>query len=81
MLRSKLCLNNKGETFVVFVASKCRAAPIKAVSVPRLELQAALVAARLANAVMREQKLPIVQRLFWCDSSTVLHWLNNNRHN
>ncbi|XP_073949057.1 uncharacterized protein [Choristoneura fumiferana] len=70
--------NNKGKILMAFVASKARAAPLKATTVPRLELQAAVLAARLADAVGRELKLPIARRYFWCDSSTVLHWLNNN---
>ncbi|XP_061726521.1 uncharacterized protein LOC133532048 [Cydia pomonella] len=66
------------EIYVAFVASKCRVAPVKPLTVPRAELQAALLAARLADTIRREHKLSAARRYFWCDSSTVLHWLNNN---
>ncbi|XP_059053111.1 uncharacterized protein LOC131847549 [Achroia grisella] len=61
-----------------FIASKCRVAPVSHTTVPRLELQAALLAARLADTIIREHKINPVRRYFWCDSSTVLHWICNN---
>lgn len=47
--------NNK--IHVAFVACKCRVAPVKPTTVPRLELQAALLAARLAETVLKEHKM------------------------
>ncbi|XP_041970663.1 uncharacterized protein LOC121727052 [Aricia agestis] len=63
---------------VAFIASKCRVAPLKLTSVPRLELQAALLAARLADTIGKEHTMKPVNRYFWCDSSTVLHWIRND---
>ncbi|KAI8422683.1 hypothetical protein MSG28_006454 [Choristoneura fumiferana] len=70
-----------GNVFVAFIASKCRVAPVKPLTVPRLELQAALLAARLADTIIREHKLSVLQRFFWSDSTTVLHWINNDAKN
>lgn len=61
-----------------FIASKCRVAPVKSVTIPRLELQAALLAARLAKTICHEHTLSVTKRVFWCDSTIVLHWLRNN---
>ncbi|XP_073960771.1 uncharacterized protein [Choristoneura fumiferana] len=54
---------------------------IRSLTVPRLELQAALLAARLADAIQKAHKLDVARRYFWCDSTTVLHWLNNSSRN
>ena len=42
-----------------FVMSKCRLAPIKTVTLPRLELNAARTGARLAQLILQEIDLPI----------------------
>ncbi|XP_073957142.1 uncharacterized protein [Choristoneura fumiferana] len=70
---SKIC--------VAFVASKSRVAPVKPVTVPRLELQAALLAARLAHSLQRTHRVVAARRFFWCDSTTVLHWIKNDARN
>ncbi|CAG9113679.1 unnamed protein product [Plutella xylostella] len=64
-----------------FVSSKCRVAPVKHMSVPRLELQAALLGARLADNIEREHTMKPIKRIFWSDSSTVLHWIKNDARN
>ncbi|XP_063357962.1 uncharacterized protein LOC134647540 [Cydia amplana] len=63
---------------VAFIASKCKVMPVKPLTVPKAELQAALLAARLANTIGKEHKIVPERRYFWCDSSTVLHWVRNN---
>ncbi|XP_062704047.1 uncharacterized protein LOC134286450 [Aedes albopictus] len=60
------------------VSSKTKVAPLKLLSVPRLELQAALLGARLAESVAENHSLRIKQRFFWSDSSTVLSWLRSD---
>ncbi|CAG9113265.1 unnamed protein product [Plutella xylostella] len=68
-----------GRVKVCFVGSKCRVTPLRPVSIPRLELQAALLAARLAHTVQTEHKdMQPNQRFFWTDSSTVLQWLRSD---
>ncbi|KAG7300640.1 hypothetical protein JYU34_014941 [Plutella xylostella] len=68
-----------GRVKVCFVGSKCRVTPLRPVSIPRLELQAALLAARLAHTVQTEHKdIRPNQRFFWTDSSTVLQWLRSD---
>ena len=53
------------------VSRKC----LKTATVPRLELQAALLGARLAKYVQNECKIKISRRYLWSDSTTVLHWI------
>lgn len=63
---------------VAFVMGKARVAPVKPMSIPRLELQAALIASRLAKSVGDELEIEIVKRVFWSDSKTVLCWLKSD---
>ncbi|XP_064476123.1 uncharacterized protein LOC135390028 [Ornithodoros turicata] len=57
--------------------AKARVAPVKSVSLPRLELLACLIAARLA-AHARKMPLPSPLRTeFWTDSTVALHWITS----
>ncbi|XP_063382985.1 uncharacterized protein LOC134669394 [Cydia fagiglandana] len=68
---------DNGTIYVAFIASKSRVMPVKQLTIPKAELQAALLSARLANAIGKEHKLTPIRRYFWCDSSTVIHWIRN----
>ena len=66
----------------MFIASKLRLVPLsQKPSIPRLELQAAVIAARLKNNIVN--KIPIDKRntFLWTDSKIVLNYLNNNDTN
>ncbi|XP_053698962.1 uncharacterized protein LOC128745926 [Sabethes cyaneus] len=60
------------------IIAKSKVAPLKPVSIPRLELQAAFIGARVMENVCQQLTIPISRRIFWSDSCTVLAWLNSN---
>ena len=60
--------------------SKNRLAPIKAISLPRLELNAAVLGVRLYTMIIKEIKLSIQNVFFWTDSTLGLQYLRNERH-
>ena len=66
-----------------FVMSKSRLAPVnqKAKSIPKLELQAALIASRLKVKIVNELKIPVRETFMWTDSKVVLHYLNTEDRN
>ena len=56
---------------------KSRLAPIKAISIPRLELTAAVLAVRLDELIRKELELPQDSSFFWTDYSAVLFCMRN----
>lgn len=57
---------------------KARVAPTKITTIPRLELSAAVVAARTSVVLREELDLNGLQEHFWTDSKVVLGYLNND---
>ncbi|XP_068151988.1 uncharacterized protein [Drosophila tropicalis] len=60
------------------VASKTRVAPLKPVSIPRMELMAAVLGLRLAKFIEPELSVTVCQRIFWTDSKDVLCWIRSD---
>ncbi|XP_063964979.1 uncharacterized protein LOC135156433 [Lytechinus pictus] len=59
------------------VIGKSRVAPLKSVTVPRLELTAAVVAAKVKKFLEAELKFDDAEHVFWTDSRVVLGYINN----
>ena len=68
----------QGQIVTSLVTGKSRVAPVKSVSVPRLELQAAVTATRLAAQIKRECEFEIKRTVYWTDSQVVLAFIRNN---
>nr|XP_054750185.1 uncharacterized protein LOC129255890 [Lytechinus pictus] len=60
---------------VRFIAAKSRVAPLKKLTLPRLELQAAVMATRLYTAIKEELTLELDSAVFMTDSMIVLGWI------
>ncbi|GFV52954.1 uncharacterized protein TNCV_2876221 [Trichonephila clavipes] len=67
--------NLKSETLVQLITSKSRVAPIKSLTIPRLELCAAVLLAKLVKRVVAALQLETAELYLWSDSMIVLAWL------
>ncbi|XP_017461979.1 PREDICTED: uncharacterized protein LOC108355324 [Rhagoletis zephyria] len=62
---------------ISFVAAKARCAPMKGMTIPRLELQAAVLGNRLERSIRECHEFHISRVTFWSDSKTVLLWIRS----
>ena len=69
--------NVTGDVYCSFIMGKSRLAPIKSVTIPRLELSAAVVAARLDQICRKELTFNIDESKFWTDGTCVLRYIKN----
>ena len=60
-----------------FLMGKSRLVHIKPMTVPRLELSAAVLAVQLDETLESELEIPLHQSVFWTDSTTVLQYIRN----
>ncbi|GFW18483.1 uncharacterized protein TNCV_1185101 [Trichonephila clavipes] len=67
--------NLKSETLVRLITSNSRVAPIKSLTIPRLELCAAVLLAKLVKRVVAALQLETAEVYLWSDSMIVLAWL------
>ena len=64
---------------VSFIMAKSRVAPLKATTLPRLELMAAVVGARITRFIMTSLKLESTSTYIWTDSQIVLYWIHSSK--
>ena len=69
--------NSQGEAHCVLIMAKSRLAPIKKMTVPRLELSAATLAVRQDKFIRKEIDVHIDETHFWTDSTIVLQYITN----
>ncbi len=67
----------RGRIHCSFVLGKSRVTPLKAVTVPRLELTAAVVSVKVSEQLRRELDMSITKEFFWTDSQVVLGYIGN----
>ena len=75
---SYLCMVNKsGKRHVAFMVGKARVAPLKQMTIPRLELTAAMLSVKVDKMLKAELLFPMEASMFWTDSQSVLKYIAN----
>lgn len=63
---------------MVLVLGKYKVAPLKKITVPRLELQAAVLATKVDHMLRQQLDLDLAPSQFWVDSEIVLKYICND---
>ncbi|GFW35211.1 integrase catalytic domain-containing protein [Trichonephila clavipes] len=69
------CINTSGQISVRLLCSKSKVAPLKSITIPRLELCGAVLLSKLLKRTLDAFKVNISQIYLWTDSSIVLAWI------
>ncbi|KAK2564378.1 hypothetical protein P5673_011803 [Acropora cervicornis] len=70
-------VDENGRIHCSLVLGKARVAPLRSVTIPRLELTAATVSVRVANVLKEELDYEELQDFYWTDSKVVLGFISN----
>ncbi|XP_060556893.1 uncharacterized protein LOC132717440 [Ruditapes philippinarum] len=66
-------------TDVNVIFAKTRLAPIKKLTIPRLELLAVLIGLRCLKFVKEQLRVPIEKQYLWTESKCVLQWVTSDK--
>ena len=70
-------INARGKIHCAILIGKSRVAPLKTMTIPRLELTAATMAVNINKLILAEFMHPIDDVVYWTDSTIVLQYIRN----
>ena len=70
-------LNVQEQVHCELVMAKSRVSPLKGITIPRLELTAALVSVKVSTILHKELDFDKIVDIYWTDSKVVLGYINN----
>ena len=70
-------VDGKDRIHCSFILGRARVAPIREITIPRLELSAAVVSVQLRESIQRELDMKLDRVMFWTDSTSVLKCIRN----
>ena len=67
-----------GQISVALVTAKARVSLIKSISIPCLELMAAVLGLRLAETVSEKLEIPLSQHTLWTGNMDITYWIQGH---
>ncbi|KXJ71211.1 hypothetical protein RP20_CCG021176 [Aedes albopictus] len=69
-----------GDVRCCLMMSRSKVAPLKRQSIPRLELMAAVMGARMLHTILSTHSIKFQRYVLWTDSQTVRSWILSDQH-
>lgn len=70
-------IDSNDNVHITLLFAKSRLVPPKRLSIPRLELTAAVLSIQSEVMLKNELEIALIESQFWCDSMTVLYYIKN----
>lgn len=67
--------NGRSKVHIAFVMGKAWVAPMKQMTIPRMELTASTLAVKMERILITELQIPLERSVFWTDSTSVLKYI------
>lgn len=69
-----------GHTQTLLLTARSTTAPLKSLTIPRLELSGALLLTSLISGVKKSLTINVSRIVYWTDSTIVLQWIKSSPH-
>uniref|UniRef100_A0A453YZM1 Endonuclease n=1 Tax=Anopheles gambiae TaxID=7165 RepID=A0A453YZM1_ANOGA len=74
-------VDSEGEPHCTMLCGKAKVAPLKPLTIPKMELQACLLGARLLKSTEQHHPISVKKRVLWTDSTVALSWIHADPRN